>query len=44
MLVKIDEDMILEMLLDRLEFWTDDHTTYRLYEQMYENYINCGVF
>lgn len=44
MLVNIDNDMALEMLLDRLEFWTDDHTTYRLYEVMYENYIDGGVF
>lgn len=44
MLVNIDNDMALEMLLDRLEHWTDDHTTYRLYEAMYENYIDGGCF
>ena len=44
MLVNIDESTALEMLLDRLEHWTDDHTTYRLYEAMYENYIDGGVF
>lgn len=44
MLVEIDNDMALEMLLDRLEHWTDDHITYRLYESMYENYIDCGCF
>ena len=44
MLVNIDNDTALEMLLDRLERWTDDHTTYRLYETMYENYIDSGVF
>lgn len=44
MLVKIDDSQALEMLLDRLEYWTDDHTTYRLYEQMYENYIDGGCF
>lgn len=44
MLVNIDNDMALEMLLDRLEYWTDDHTTYRLYESMYENYIDNGCF
>jgi hypothetical protein len=44
MLVKIDNDTALEMLLDRLEFWTGDHTTYRLYEQMYESYIDYGCF
>lgn len=44
MYVNIDNDTALEMLLDRLEFWTDDHTTYRLYEAMYENYIDGGCF
>lgn len=44
MLVNIDNGMALDMLLDRLEYWTDDHTTYRLYESMYEDYIDCGVF
>jgi hypothetical protein len=44
MLVRIDESTALDMLLDRLEHWTDDHTTYRLYEAMYENYIDCGCF
>ena len=44
MLVKIDNSTALEMLLDRLEYWTDDNVTYRLYEQMYESYIEDGVF
>lgn len=44
MLVKIDNGIALGMLLDRLEFWTDDHTVYRLYEEMYDNYIESGVF
>ena len=42
MLVNIDNDTALEMLLNRLEHWTDDDITYNLYEAMYENYIyNC---
>lgn len=44
MLVNIDNDTALEMLLDRLEHWTDDHTTYRLYEAMYQSYIDGGCF
>ena len=44
MLVRIDNDMALEMLLNRVEHWTDDHTTYRLYEAMYESYIDGGCF
>lgn len=44
MLVNIDDNMALEMLLDRLEHWTDDIITYRLYEAMYEDYIDGGCF
>lgn len=44
MLVKIDEAMAVDMLLERLEYWTDDFTTHKLYEAMYENYVWCGCF
>ena len=44
MLVRIDNDTALEMLMERVEFWTDDNTVYRLFEQMYESYIEGGVF
>lgn len=44
MLVKIDENQAVNMLLERLEHWTDDLITYRLYEAMYENYIYSGCF
>lgn len=44
MLVNIDNNMALDMLMNRLVDWTDDYTTYRLYEQMYESYIDGGVF
>lgn len=44
MLVRIDNELALDMLMDRLEFWTDDIDVCRLYEQMYENYIEQGVF
>ena len=44
MLVQIDNETAVDMLLDRLQFWTDDHTTYCLYMLMYENYIDSGVF
>ena len=44
MLVKIDESRAVDMLLERLEYWTDDLTTYRLYEAMYENYVWSGCF
>jgi len=44
MYCKIDNDLALDMLMDRLDFWTDDPTTKELYEQMYENAIEEGVF
>lgn len=44
MLVNINNDMALNMLMERLEFWTKDDTTYHLYEKMYENYVEGGCF
>lgn len=44
--VKIDEDDFLDMLMDHLiEFWTKDgKKANELFEQMYRNKINDGVF
>lgn len=44
MLVNIDNNRAVDMLLERLEHWTDDLTTYKLYEAMYENYVDGGCF
>ena len=44
MLVEIDNDTALDMLMDRLNHWTDDPDVHRLYESMYENYIDGGCF
>lgn len=44
MLVNIDNERAIEMLLERLEKWTDDETTYKLYEAMYKNYVYGGCF
>lgn len=44
MLVNIDNERAIEMLLERLEHWTDDDITYHLYEVMYESYVYGGVF
>lgn len=44
MLVRIDDDMAVDMLLDRLEYWTDDVTAHRLFALMYEGYVEGGVF
>lgn len=44
MLVRIDEEMAIEMLMNRLSHWTNDYTTHRLYRDMYENSVYGGVF
>lgn len=44
MLVKIEEEQALEMLVERVKFWTKDTEIIDLYEKMYENYIYSGVF
>lgn len=42
--VKIDEDDLLDMLINRVKFWTEDKDTINLFEKMYENYIDGGCF
>ena len=44
MLVNIDNDMALEMLIERVKYWTDDDDVIELYSKMYENYIDSGCF
>lgn len=42
--VELDEDEALDMLMNRLEFWSKDRIAYDLYEQMYQSYIDGGAF
>lgn len=42
--VTIDEDTLLEMLLDRLEFWTSDESVINLYKDYYEGLVYSGCF
>lgn len=42
--VTIDEDTLLEMLLDRLEFWTSDESVINLYRDYYEGLVSSGCF
>ena len=44
MLVRIDEDTAIDMLMDRVSYWSNDDTVYELYHQMYESYVYGGVF
>lgn len=42
--VKIDEDKLLEMLVDRLEFWTSDEDIINLYKDYYKGLVYSGCF
>ena len=42
--VTIDEDTLLKMLLDRVEFWTSDESVINLYRDYYEGLIDSGCF
>lgn len=42
--VNIDENTLLNMLLDRLEYLTTDHDKMELFEDYYSRLIDCGAF
>lgn len=42
--VKIDEADLLDMLVDRVGYWTDDDEVIELYSKYYENMIYSGCF
>lgn len=42
--VRIDEDEFLDMLINRVEYWTQSKDVINLYEEMYKNYIESGCF
>lgn len=42
--VKIDEDTLLEMLLDRLKYWTSDNSVIKLYIDYYKGLIYSRCF
>jgi hypothetical protein len=43
-IVTIDEDTLLELLLNRVEFWTSDEDVIELYRDYYEELVNSGCF
>ena len=43
-LVNIDNDELVRMLVDRVEFWTDDLEVIALFEDYYENMVWSGRF
>lgn len=42
--IKMDESDALDLLMERLAYWTDDNTTTKLFESMYENFLDNGCF
>ena len=42
--VQIDESDALDLLVERVGFWTEDRDVIGLYSQMYSYYLDCGVF
>ncbi len=37
--IKIDEESLLDALMSRVQFWTDDYDILELYRQYYENAV-----
>lgn len=42
--VTISEDDLLDLLVERVKYWTDDEETVELFEQYYENMVYSGCF
>lgn len=42
--IKIDEEKAIDLLVERVKFWTQDETTIELFEKMYDSYIYSGCF
>lgn len=42
--VTIDEDTLLKILLNRLEYWTSDKSVIDLYKDYYEGLVYSGCF
>lgn len=39
--VLLDEDYVVDLLVKRVEFWTQDEDIIDLYRKMYENIVDC---
>lgn len=42
--IQIEEENAIDLLVDRVKFWTDDEKVIDLYEKMYNDYCYSGVF
>lgn len=44
MLIRVDNDTVVETLVNRLNYWTDDEATHELFRKMYESYVDGGCY
>ena len=42
--VKINEETLLNLFMDRLKYWTTDNDVLELYDDYLEELIDCGCF
>lgn len=42
--IRIEEENLLGMLMERVGHWTEDNDVYELYERMYQGYMGSGIF
>ena len=42
--VRIDEDTLLDLLTERVKYWTDDPDTIELFENYYTDLVQNGCF
>ena len=42
--MKVEKDDVIDLLVNRVRFWTDNEDVVDLFRQMYENYVEEGVF
>lgn len=42
--VRMDEDTVIDLLVNRVKYWTDDEDTIELFEQYYTNMVEGGCY
>lgn len=42
--VKVEKDEVIDLLVNRVRFWTDNKDVIELFRKMYENYVEAEVF
>ena len=42
--VKVEKNDVIDLLVNRITFWSNNEKVVDLFRQMYENYVEEGVF